>query len=148
MGHFGALATCSPLPAVSVKALQFWDTLTNGMLTLTLAFMTLKCRTYKPGGSGHHIAYAEVLERFTWPLWTSQQSSVWKGAHLAVTAPSLSGGCKMDLWRLRLADMQSATGKQVWQWILDNPIVEINWKLRKVHDCNDQDEIWPTTIAA
>ena len=52
----------------------------------------------------------------------------------------------MDLGRLRLADMQSATGKQVWQWILDNPIVEINWKLRKVHDCNDQDKIWPTTI--
>ena len=35
----------------------------------------------------------------------------------------------MDLGRLRLADVQSATGKQVWQWILDNPIVEINWKL-------------------
>ena len=53
----------------------------------------------------------------------------------------------MNLGRLRLADMQSATGKEVWQWILDNPIVESTGSsYRKVHDCNNQDEIWPTTI--
>ena len=45
MGHFGALATCSPFETLTTgqrESLQFWDTLTNGMLTLTLAFMTFE----------------------------------------------------------------------------------------------------------
>ena len=148
MGHFGALATCSP-----------FDTLTNGQresfTVLGYAYQWnahthigfhdfWNAELINPAGSAHHIAYAEVLERFTWPLWTSQQSSVWKGAHLAVTAPTLSGGCKMDLGRLRLADMQSATGKEVWQWIVDSKSTGSSH--RKVHDCNNQDEIWPKTI--
>ena len=60
------------LPAVSVKALQFWGTLTNGMLTLTLAFMTFEMQNFLTRRVQVIIlAYAEVLERFTWPLWTS-----------------------------------------------------------------------------
>ncbi len=68
------------------------------------------------------LSNAKVLERFTWPLWTSQLSSVWRDAHLAVTAPSLSGGCKLELWRLCVADVHVATGKEVCHWILDNAI--------------------------
>ena len=45
MGHFGALATCSPFETLTSgqhESFTVLGTLTNGMLTLTLAFMTFE----------------------------------------------------------------------------------------------------------